>query len=90
LQRRLVAAVASQASALRLEMTTRAPWRAMCMAIALPMPRLEPVMRATLSDRSNSVVMAYLGGGARACGIVPPLGGPKKPRAPAVPQRQRS
>jgi hypothetical protein len=25
----------------------------MCTAIALPMPRLEPVMRATLPERSN-------------------------------------
>ena len=54
------AAAASQLSSLRLEMTTRAPWAAICTAIALPMPRLEPVMRATLSVRSNMLMGALL------------------------------
>jgi len=52
----ICAAVASQLSGLRLEMTTRAPCSAICMAIALPIPRLEPVMRATLPDRSNMLM----------------------------------
>jgi hypothetical protein len=38
---------------LRLEITTRAPCSAICMAIALPIPRLDPVTMATLSDSSN-------------------------------------
>src|SRR6516162_10162465 len=50
------ATTAAQLSALRLEITTRAPCSASCMAIALPIPRLEPVTRATLPDRSNSVM----------------------------------
>ena len=44
---------ASQASALRLETTTLAPARAIASAIDLPMPRVEPVTKATLPCRSN-------------------------------------
>src|ERR1700751_4392448 len=43
----------SQASALRLEITTLAPSRASSSAEERPMPRLEPVMTATLPVRSN-------------------------------------
>src|SRR6516164_3018497 len=51
------AATAAQLSLLRLDITTRAPCCAICTAIALPIPRLEPVMRATLPDRSNILLM---------------------------------
>src|SRR3546814_17771946 len=47
------AATASHTSALRLETTTRAPSAAICSAMDLPMPLVEPVMTATLPDRSN-------------------------------------
>src|SRR3546814_6810338 len=47
------AATASHTSALRLETTTRAPSAAICSAMNLPMPLVEPVMTATLPDRSN-------------------------------------
>src|SRR5215211_4187055 len=50
-------ATASHASALRLEITTLAPSAAMLSAMARPMPRLDPVMTATLSVRWNGVVM---------------------------------
>ena len=71
----IAAAVASQASALRLEITTRAPWAAICSAIALPMPRLEPVIRATLPVRSNRDMAApYV----FPAGIVPRLQIPRK------------
>src|SRR5262247_1717849 len=50
-------ATASQASALRLEITTLAPSPAMLSAMARPMPRLDPVITATLSSRRNGVVM---------------------------------
>ena len=46
-------ATASQLSSLRLAMTTSAPCSAKATAIALPMPRLPPVMTATLSVRSG-------------------------------------
>jgi hypothetical protein len=55
------AATASQLSALRLEITTRAPWAAICCAMALPIPRLEPVISATLPDRSKSDMGGNLG-----------------------------
>src|SRR5690606_15426852 len=42
--------------ALREEMTTRARCSAMRSAMALPMPRDEPVMIATLPDNENSVM----------------------------------
>src|SRR5579862_5382813 len=50
---RIVAATSSQASALRLEITTRAPQLAMASAMARPMPRDEPVTTAVLSLRSK-------------------------------------
>src|SRR5579862_4614892 len=56
------ATTASQLSRLRLETTTRAPCAAMCTAMALPMPRLEPVMRATFPDRSNKDMEQLHGG----------------------------
>src|SRR4051812_38742715 len=52
---RMPSAAASQASALRLEITTLAPSFANSSAEARPMPRLEPVMTATLPVRSNGV-----------------------------------
>src|SRR5450755_1710567 len=52
---RMPAATSSQASALRLEITTLAPSLASSSAEARPMPRLEPVMTATLPVRSNGV-----------------------------------
>src|SRR5215475_1342073 len=50
---RMSSATASQASALRLEITTLAPSRAIAPAQAQPMPRLEPVTIATLPSRPN-------------------------------------
>src|SRR5437899_9430161 len=52
---RMPAATPSQASALRLETTTLAPSFASNSAEERPMPRLEPVMTATLPVRSNGV-----------------------------------
>src|SRR3954469_8734000 len=52
---RMPSAAASQASALRLEITTFAPSFASSSAEERPMPRLEPVMTATLPVRSNGV-----------------------------------
>ena len=52
------AATASHASCLRLEITTFAPCSASSRADALPMPRDEPVMIATLPVRSNSDIAA--------------------------------
>ena len=49
------AATSSQASALRLEITTLAPSFASSSAEERPMPRLEPVTTATLPVRSNGV-----------------------------------
>src|SRR4051794_11601207 len=46
-------AAAMQASALRLEITPLAPASAMAIAMALPMPRVEPVISAPLPERSN-------------------------------------
>ena len=51
----IAAATSSQGPALREEITTLAPWAAICSAMALPMPREEPVITATLPVRSNSV-----------------------------------
>ena len=51
-------ATASQASALRLEITTLAPSEAMISAAERPMPLLEPVMTATWPERSNGFFMA--------------------------------
>src|SRR5713226_8662345 len=48
-------ATSLQASALRLEITTLAPSLASSSAEVRPMPRLEPVMTATLPVRSNGV-----------------------------------
>src|ERR1700710_777367 len=48
-------ATTSQASALRLEITTLAPSLASNSADERPMPRLEPVTTATLPVRSNGV-----------------------------------
>src|SRR5882757_7388696 len=52
---RMPSATASQASALRLEITTLAPSLASNSAEERPMPRLEPVMTATFPVRSNGV-----------------------------------
>src|SRR3954453_12181336 len=52
---RMPSAAASQASALRLEITTLAPSFASSSAEERPMPRLGPVMTATLPVRSNGV-----------------------------------
>src|ERR1700761_348013 len=52
-------ATASQASALRLEITTLAPSFARSSADERPMPRLEPVMTATLPVRSNGVFFIF-------------------------------
>src|SRR4051794_5409202 len=52
---RMPSAAASQASALRLEITTLAPSLASSSAEERPMPRLEPVTTATLPVRSNGV-----------------------------------
>src|SRR5487761_2604013 len=52
---RMPSATSSQASALRLEITTLAPSLANSSAEDRPMPRLEPVMTATLPVRSNGV-----------------------------------
>src|SRR5215207_10332056 len=57
---RIAAATGSQPSALRLEITTLAPIRAIVSAIERPMPRLEPVTTATLSVRSKGVLMRLL------------------------------
>src|SRR3954469_1734090 len=57
---RMPSATASQASALRLEITTLAPSLASSSAEERPMPRLEPVMTATLPVRSNGV--SFIGG----------------------------
>src|SRR4051794_9767683 len=52
---RMPAATSSQASALRLEITTLAPSLARSSAEERPMPRLDPVMTATFPVRSNGV-----------------------------------
>src|SRR5467141_628000 len=56
---RMSRATASQASALRLDITTLAPSRAMASALARPMPRLEPVTIATLPSRANGDAVAW-------------------------------
>src|SRR5664279_543645 len=56
---RMPSATASQASALRLEITTLAPSRASNSAEERPMPRLEPVTTATLPVRSNGVFFIF-------------------------------
>src|SRR4051812_11642530 len=53
-------ATTSQASALRLEITTLAPSLASSSADERPMPRLEPVTTATLPVRSNGVFFIFL------------------------------
>jgi hypothetical protein len=53
---RMPLATGSQASALRLDTTTRAPSEASVSAIERPMPRLEPVTTATLPVRSKGDV----------------------------------
>src|SRR5690348_1591526 len=50
------AATCSQASAFRLDMMTWAPCSAKRSAIALPMPFVEPVIKAVLPDRSNKLI----------------------------------
>src|SRR3982074_400624 len=52
-------ATCSQASALRLEITTLAPSLASNSAEERPMPRLEPVTTATLPVRSNGVFFTF-------------------------------
>ena len=54
--RLMAAAVSAQASALRDEMTTVAPCSASRSAIALPMPRDEPVTIATRPVKSNRLL----------------------------------
>src|SRR5260370_11615143 len=56
---RMSRATASQTSALRLDITTMAPSRAMASALARPMPRLEPVTIATLPSRANGDPVAW-------------------------------
>src|SRR5262249_56355012 len=56
---RMSRATASQASALRLDITTLAPRRAIASALARPMPRLEPVTIATLPSRANGDAVAW-------------------------------
>src|SRR5258708_9922054 len=56
---RMPCATASQASALRLDITTLAPSRAIASALARPMPRLEPVTIATLPSRVNGDPVAW-------------------------------
>src|SRR6185437_2128049 len=51
---RIFCATASHASGLRLEITTVAPCSAMRVAMASPIPLVEPVMIATLPVRSNN------------------------------------
>ena len=51
---RMPAATASHASGLRLEITTVAPCSAIRVAMARPIPLVEPVTMATLPVRSNS------------------------------------
>src|SRR5712691_1946909 len=55
---RMSRATTSQASALRLDITTLAPSRAIASALARPMPRLEPVTIATLPSRPNGDAVA--------------------------------
>src|ERR1700710_2446251 len=57
---RMLDATSSQASALRLEITTLAPSFASSSADERPMPRLEPVMTATLPVRSKGLFMGAL------------------------------
>src|SRR5437868_1458290 len=54
------AATSSQASALRLEITTLAPSSAQCSAIERPIPRLDPVTIATFPSSPNGDGMAFL------------------------------
>src|SRR5712671_5110715 len=56
---RMSRATASQASALRLDITTLAPSRAIASALARPMPRLEPVTTATLPSRLNGDAVSW-------------------------------
>src|ERR1700686_2665865 len=49
----IAAATSAHLSALRLEITTLAPARAIASAIARPMPLVEPVITATFPVRSN-------------------------------------
>src|SRR5258707_11867862 len=56
---RMSCATASQASALRLDITTLAPSRAIASALARPMPRLEPVTIAALPSRVNGDPVAW-------------------------------
>jgi len=49
-------ATAWQGAGLRDEMTTLAPWLAMVSAMALPMPREEPVMIAVFPERSKRLI----------------------------------
>src|SRR4051794_16604375 len=65
---RIPAATSSQASALRLEITTLAPSLANSSAEERPMPRLEPVITATLPVRSNGV--DFMGGCSLFCTLV--------------------
>src|SRR5436190_21874902 len=56
----IAAATAAHASGLRDEITTFAPASAMRSAIALPMPRVEPVITVVLPASENSDDMANL------------------------------
>src|SRR5215211_5098975 len=68
-------ATSSHASALRLEITTLAPSADMLSARARPMPRLDPVMTATLSSRWNGVFMCARSRQKRAAARVDGLAG---------------
>src|SRR6185503_5591123 len=57
----MASATSWQASALRLEITTFAPWSAIASAIARPMPRDEPVITATFPLRSNRLIRVSSG-----------------------------
>ena len=59
----IAAATAAHASGLRDEITTFAPCSAMRSAMALPMPRDEPVMTATLPASENKEDIGFSGGG---------------------------
>src|SRR5665213_2113032 len=54
------AAISSQAPAFRLEITTFAPASAIRSAIARPIPRVEPVMRATRPVMSNNTFVTSI------------------------------
>src|ERR1700704_3385805 len=56
----IACATSAHLSALRLEITTFAPARAIASAIARPMPLVEPVITATFPVRSNRAFAIHL------------------------------